>query len=496
MNPAPHDKFRQTLADARLQSAIYSSTARLMEKRRKAFAGTAPDEFQQWREQARRIKKHTLENLDHYLERLEANVAAHGGKVVYARDSGEVADFIISLAKQKQARLIVKSKSMTSEEINLNERLEGEHLEVVETDLGEYIVQLAHDRPSHIVAPALHMTRYDVADLFTKRLGVEREEAPEKQTLIARRVLREKFLAADIGITGANFLVAESGSVVLVENEGNARLSTSAPRVHIAVAGIEKLVPRAADLAVFLKLLGRSATGQPLTVYTSFLSGPRREGEIDGPEEFWLILLDNGRTRLLADRAKRQSLFCIRCGACLNHCPVYRKIGGHNYPWVYSGPIGAVITPQFLGITQVPWLPFASSLCGACAEVCPVGIDLPQLLLELRSEAASVAVRENRNRLERLAFRLWAWVMRHPRLYEIAALFSSAIATEQGGGWLRSVPAIFNLGPVKAWSSQRDLPPPPPRTFRQMWRARSATEPPVTEPRRHPADGQAGGQEN
>ena len=216
-----------------------------------------------------------------------------------------------------------------------------------------------------------------MADLFTEKLGVEREVVVEKQTLIARARLREKFLAADIGISGANFVVADSGAVCVVENEGNARLSTSAPKIHIAIAGIEKLIPRAQDLAVFLKLLGRSATGQPLTVYTSFLSGPRREGEVDGPEEFYLVLLDNGRSKLLADREKRESLHCIRCGACLNHCPVFRKIGGHSYPWVYSGPIGAILTPQFAGIQHDPWLPFASSLCGACAEVCPVKIDIP-----------------------------------------------------------------------------------------------------------------------
>ena len=476
MDPAPLVRIRHALANPGLQSAIYASTGRLMENRRGSIPEAISEAFQQWREQAHRIKKHTLENLDHYLERLEENVTARGGQVVFARDSGEVADFIISLAKQKKARLIVKSKSMTTEEIDLNEHLEDEHLEAVETDLGEYIVQLARERPFHIVAPALHKTRYEIADLFSERLGVEREEVPEKQTLIARRVLREKFLAADIGVTGANFLVAESGSVVLIENEGNVRLSTTAPRVHVAVAGIEKLIPRVADLPVFLKLLGRSATGQPLTVYTSFLSGPRREGEIDGPEEFYLVLLDNGRAKLLADRAKRQSLYCIRCGACLNHCPVYRKIGGHNYPGVYSGPIGAIITPQYQGVAQCPWLPFASSLCGACAEICPVKIDIPQILLDLRSEVVRIRVREGRSRLERLAFRLWAWVMRHPRVYEMAALFSSAISTEQGNGWRRSVPAIFNLGPVKAWMSQRDLPPPPSRTFRQIWRARSPEE--------------------
>ncbi len=288
---------------------------------------------------------------------------------------------------------------MTTEEIHFNERLEEHQLEAVETDLGEYILQLAHQRPYHIVAPALHLTRYDVAEIFTKNLGVENEVVIENQTKIARATLREKFLEADIGVTGANFLVADSGAVVVVENEGNARLTSSAPKIHIAVAGIEKVIPRAQDLAVFLNLLGRSATGQPLTVYTSFLSGPRRGGEIDGPDEFYVVLLDNGRTKLLADPEKRQSLYCIRCGACLNHCPVYRKIGGHNYPWVYSGPIGAIITPQFHGVHKDTWLPFASSLCGACAEVCPVKIEIPKLLLEAarRSDRGEAARRRGRH---------------------------------------------------------------------------------------------------
>ncbi len=476
MNLIPEAKLRETLSDAGLVTAIYTSTGRLMEKRRAAVTAPLAADFERWREQAHQIKKHTLENLDYYIERLEEKVVANGGQLIFARDGGEVADFVIRLAKERNAHIVVKSKSMTTEEIDLNKHLEDEGIEAVETDLGEYIVQLAGERPSHIVAPALHKTRYQIADLFAEKLGVEREDVPEKQTLIARRVLREKFLAADIGITGANFVIAESGAIAIIENEGNARLCSTAPRVHIAIAGIEKLIPRAADLAVFLKVLGRSGTGQPLTVYTSLLAGPRRAGEPDGPEEFYLVLLDNGRTKLLADRAKRQSLFCIRCGACLNHCPVYRKIGGHNYPWVYSGPIGAIITPQYQGIHQAAWLPFASSLCGACAEVCPVKIDIPQILLDLRHEAVKAKVREDKARLERLAFRLWAWVMRRPKIYELASLFSSAVATEDRDGWLSRLPAAFNFGPLRAWMNHRDLPVPPPQTFRQWWRSRRPAE--------------------
>src|SRR5580700_4153618 len=353
---APETDIQQSLDDPRLQLAIYTATRRLIDHRAGVVSEEALPYYQDLRNEANAIKKHTIENLDYYLEQLESNVVAHGGQVVFCRDGQEVADFVLGLAKKNGARLIVKSKSMTSEEIHFNERLEEHQLEAVETDFGEYILQLAHQRPYHIVAPALHLTRFDVADIFTKELGIEREEVIENQTKIARNVLRRKFLEAGIGVSGANFLVADSGAVVIVENEGNARLSTTAPKIHIAIAGIEKVIPRAQDLAVFLNLLGRSATGQPLTVYTSFLSGPRRGAEIDGPDEFYLLLLDNGRTKLLADPDKRQSPYCIRCGACLNHCPVYRKIGGHNYPWVYSGPIGAIITPQFHGITGDTWL--------------------------------------------------------------------------------------------------------------------------------------------
>jgi L-lactate dehydrogenase complex protein LldF len=472
MSAAFDEKVHKTLGDANLQLAIYRATARLIDHRKHAVAATALPDYQELRTQAHALKRHTIDHLDHYLEQFEGNVTAHGGKVVYCEDATEVADFILNLAKQRGAQLIVKSKSMTTEEIDLNERLERHHLESVETDLGEYILQLAHQRPYHIVAPALHLTRYDVGDLFARTLGVPNETVVEKQTLIARAVLRQKFLAADIGISGANFLVADSGAVLIVENEGNARLTTSAPKIHIAVAGIEKLIPRAQDLAVFLKLLGRSATGQALTVYTSLLAGPRRAGEIDGPEEFYVVLLDNGRTKLLADGDKRESLYCIRCGACLNHCPVYRKIGGHSFPWVYSGPIGAIITPQFMGVEHEPSLPFASSLCGACAEVCPVKIDIPKILLELRAEVKENEGRKGVNRLERLAFKLWAWTMCHPRIYEMAARVAAGVAPSENGKWLRSAPALMNLPPVRAWLSQRDLPPAPVKSFRELWRRR------------------------
>lgn len=458
---APETEIRQAIEDSRLQLAIYTATGRLIDHRASVVSAEALPDYQALRGEANAIKKHTIENLDYYLEQLESNVTAHGGKVVFCRTGAEAADFVLHLAKERGVHTLVKSKSMTSEEIHFNERLEQHELEAVETDLGEYILQLAHQRPYHIVAPALHLTRHDVADVFTKELGVEKEEVIEKQTKIARSVLRRKFLEAGIGVSGANFLVADSGAVVVVENEGNARLSTSAPKIHVAIAGIEKVIPRAQDLAVFLNLLGRSATGQPLTVYTSFLSGPRRENEIDGPDEFYLLLVDNGRTKLLADPEKRQSLYCIRCGACLNHCPVYRKIGGHNYPWVYSGPIGAIITPQFHGVTADTWLPFASSLCGVCAEVCPVKIEIPRILLKLREEVQEAKRREGSPGLERFAFQMFAWAATHPRIYLRLASLGCLF-----------FPLVPKIGPLKKWSSERSLPQPAKQSFHEWWAGR------------------------
>jgi L-lactate dehydrogenase complex protein LldF len=460
ISPTQEENIRKTVADPKTQLAVYSATARLKEKRSEVVAAELLPDYQELREQAHLIKRHSLENLDHYLEVFEKNVIANGGKVIWARNGIEVADFLLDLAKQRGVQMMVKSKSMTTEEIHLNDRLEHHKLEIVETDLGEYIIQLAHDRPYHIVAPAVHMTRHDVADIFERTLDQPRAEEPEQQAMIARRNLREKFLAAGIGISGANFLVADSGAVTIIENEGNARLCTTAPKIHVAVAGIEKMIPRAQDLPVFLKLLGRSGTGQLLTVYTSLLAGPRRAKEADGPEEFYVVLMDNGRTRLLADPSKRESLFCIRCGACLNACPVYRKIGGHNYPGAYSGPIGAIISPQYAGVAKDPWLPFASSLCGACAEVCPVKIDIPRILLELRKEVVEERTREADNIAERTAFRMYAWMMRRPKLYAMAGRMGARFA---------GLPGLASFGPAAKWSKVREMPKPAPTSFRDLW---------------------------
>jgi L-lactate dehydrogenase complex protein LldF len=473
MSDAFHQRIHSALIDQQLQDALASFAGRLMRERRSSVGGEEFPEYQELRAQANLIKRHTMENLDHYLEILSRKVEEHGGQVAWCRDAGEAQAFIGQLARERGVRLAVKSKSMTSEEIGLNEALEHYGVEATETDLGEFIVQLAHEHPFHIVAPALHKNRRQVAALLSEKLGVAWEEEIPKQTAIARSVLRKKFLEAGMGITGANFLIAESGAVVIVENEGNARLATSVPRIHVAVAGIEKVIPRAADLAVFLKLLGRSATGQPLTSYTSFLAGPRRPGEMDGPDEFFLLLLDNGRSRILADRDKRQTLYCIRCGACLNVCPVYRKIGGYSYPGTYSGPIGAILTPQLSGITYEPELPFASSLCGACGEVCPVKIDIPKILVELRSEVRKAERRESRGAIgvqaagwERIAFAVWAWLMRRPRLFELAGSAAQVLLpADRDGGWIRSLPGL-----LQAWTRWRDFPPPAAHSFRQLWR--------------------------
>jgi L-lactate dehydrogenase complex protein LldF len=471
MSAAFHETIHVALSDLTLQRNIRTATERFAEKRQAAVESVSPQEFEQLREQAHEIKKHTLNNLDYYLERLETRVQEQGGEVIWCSDTGSAVEAVLAIAREHDVKLAVKSKSMTSEEINLNEALEKAGVEPVETDLGEFIQQLAGERPFHIVAPAMHKSRHDISSLFAEKLGMEPTEEPTLLTMMARRVLRDKFLDAGMGISGANFVVAESGAVVLVENEGNIRLTTSLPRVHLAIAGIEKLIPRAVDLAVFLKLLARSGSGQRLTSYTSFLSGPRRANERNGPEKFYLLLLDNGRTRVLADLEKRQTLYCIRCGACSNVCPVFRRIGGHSYPGAYSGPIGAILTPQFQGVAYEPDLPFASSLCGACGEVCPVKIDIPKMLLALRREVKKTESREPRSRLERRGFQIWSWVMRRPRLFEALGFITQAVIPRpEEGRWLRSLPGL------KAWTETRDFPPPAPHSLRQLWRGRKARQ--------------------
>ncbi len=443
------ENAKAALADAQLRGALKNATS-LFGERRKQAAASLPN-WEQLRSQARAMKDEVLLHLDRYLEEFVRNAERRGAKIHWARDAAEANSIISGLATERRARIIVKSKSMTTEETHLNTALEDAGMQVVETDLGEYIIQLAEETPSHIIAPAIHKTRGQVAELFTAELGMPPTDDVAQLTRTARVTLRDRFAAADVGISGVNFGIAETGTIVIVENEGNIRLTTSLPRTHIAVMGIEKVVPRFADLDVFLKLLPRSGTGQRLTTYQSFITGIKRVATDEGPEELHIVLLDNGRSRMLAHPVTRQSLACIRCGACLNACPVYQQIGGHAYGAVYQGPIGAVITPQLMGIEKTSQLPYASSLCGACREVCPVKIDIPQLLLHLRGEIAPSKGSVG----ERLAFKLWAKVMVSPTLYKLSSIAGRAMQ--------RIVPIS------KAWTNGRDLRPIESKSFHDLW---------------------------
>ena len=450
----------QALADPPLQAALIRLTGTLMEGNRRGYAALA--DSGRLRDHAKRIKEHALAHLDRYLEQLEASVQRLGGHVHWAATAEDARRIVLDIARRTQSRRIVKSKSMTTEEVHLNPALQAAGLEVVETDFGEFIIQLAGERPSHLVAPAVHHTRESIARLLSKHTGEDLPDEPGLLALTGRRLLRAKFAAADMGITGANFGVAETGTIVLISNEGNARLTTTCPRVHVALMGIEKVIPRWQDLPVFLKLLARAATGQTLSVYTTLISGPRRPGEKDGPEEFHLVLLDNGRSRVLATPF-RESLQCIRCGACLNACPVYRRIGGHAYGGVYSGPIGSILTPLYDSVADNPHLPHASSLCGACQAACPVKINIPQMLIGLR-EMQHHQARHGLS-LERLGYWMWKEVLRRPWLYRVCLRLARWVLRPRArDGWLARLP-----GPGAGWTSVRDFPAPAPRSFRDWW---------------------------
>jgi len=450
---------RQALADPPLQAALVRLTGTLLAGNRRGYAALADSD--RLRDHAKHIKEHTLAHLDRYLEQLEASVQRLGGHVHWAADAAEARAIILDLAQNSGCRRIVKSKSMTTEEVHLNPALEAAGLEVTETDFGEYIIQLAGERPSHLVAPAVHHTRESIARLLSAKLGERLPDDARSLALTGRRVLRERFRQADMGITGANFAVAETGTIVLVTNEGNGRLTTTCPRVHVALVGIEKVIPRLEDLPVFLKLLARAATGQTLSVYTTLITGPRRAGEIDGPEEFHLVLLDNGRSRVLATPF-RESLQCIRCGACLNACPVYRRIGGHAYGGVYSGPIGSILTPLYDSVGENPHLPHASSLCGACQAACPVKINIPHMLIGLRELQHA----HKSGRGERLAYWLWKEVLRRPWLYRLALRTARPVLRALArDGWLSKLP-----GAGAGWTEVRDFPAPAVRSFRERWK--------------------------
>jgi len=404
------------------------------------------------REKAKNLKWRAIESLDKHLEDFESNISRRGAKVIWAENAQQALDEILKICRQKECRSIVKSKSMVTEEIHLNHFLEKNNIESVETDLGEYIQQLDGEPPYHIVTPAMHKSKEDVAKLFYEKLHTAPNLSPEELTLVAREKLREKYVQAEIGITGANFIIADTGSIAVTENEGNARLSCAFPKTHIVITGIEKVIPSITDLALFWPLLATYGTGQRLTVYNTIISGPRQPGEVDGPDEMYIILLDNGRTNILANPAARESLYCIRCGACLNACPVYKNIGGHSYEATYSGPIGAVITPHLKEMGEWKHLSYASSLCGNCTEVCAVKINLHELLLENRKEAVEEG---NASWSEKIAWKIW----------KAASLRRGMMNMGSRSIKNRVVNKIF-----KGWTKHRGDLDFSPKTFNEMWR--------------------------
>ena len=457
------------IQDAQLRQALRRAGSGFDGTRREAIAEVSEAVWEDWREQARRVKEHTIAHLDYYLAMLERNVHAAGGHVHFAGDAAQANAIVSEIARRAGVKTVTKSKSMVSEELGLNHVLEAQGIDVFETDLGEYIIQLAEETPSHLVAPALHKTRGQVAQLFAEQLGVPYSEDIEEMARVARVALRQKFLDADMGISGANFLVAETGSLVIITNEGNGRLCTSAPRIHVGLAGMEKVIPSLQDLAVFLRLLPRSATGQRITSYMSMATGPRRSEDEDGPEEFHLVIVDNGRSRLLRDPVLRESLYCIRCGACLNVCPIYQRVGGHAYGWVYPGPIGSIVTPGLVGVAEAKDLPNASTLCGACRDACPVQINIPRMLLHLRHQQAESddANQRTASDTDKLLARGFAAVMSSPLLLRLSRTVGQALA--------KPLARSGKIGPsrlpiISRWTRARDLPVPATRSFRDQWR--------------------------
>jgi L-lactate dehydrogenase complex protein LldF len=436
----------RTTADVPRRAAVRRALANYKVARSKTES--AFTSWQQARDAAAEIKYEGLNHLDEMLTDFEAKFTARGGKVFWASTSQQAREYILRLAHEKGVKSIVKSKAMTSEEIHLNDALEKAGYGVIESDLGEFIQQLMHEPPYHFVFPCMHLKRDEISALFERELGSAKTDSPEELTMIARRFLRRHYVDADMGISGANFVIAETGMISITENEGNARLTTAMPRIHVALVGIEKVLPRLADLALFLPMLATAGTGQNLTCYNSMFGGPRQAGELDGPEEFHVVLLDNHRTRLLADAEQRDALHCIRCGACLNVCPIFKNIGGHAYGTTYQGPIGSVITPHFRGLQDWKHLSGASSLCGACTEACPVKIDIHHHLLHNRRNA----MKEKPRWWEKLLWKGFAWLMNRPALFHL-------------GTRLAPLAQVFHplvlgtpLDPVRDWTRTRDLP--------------------------------------
>ena len=459
--------FKQNVDDALKKENLKTAMRRLestIEPLRLAARDRLP-EFDALCDQARDIKNHTLANLDVYLESYEDKVRDSGGQVHWCASPDEARQTILDICRTADAKTVTKGKSMIAEEIGLNDFLEANDIEPIETDLGEYIIQLAGEPPSHIIAPAVHMTKEDISDLFFEKhqiYDMPRRDEPRELVDDARKILRPKYGAADVGITGANFLIAETGSSIIVTNEGNGDLTQSLPNTHIVIASLEKVVPTLADVTTILRVLARSATGQEFSTYTTVSTGPRRSDDLDGPENYHVVLLDNGRSKLLGSEFK-DMLRCIRCGACMNNCPVYGSIGGHAYGWVYVGPMGAVLTPSLIGLENAHHLPNASTFCGRCEEVCPMDIPLPKMMRFYREQAFTEKLAPAR---ERWAMRVWAGIAKRPRLYR---LLSEAAARFLGNmGWRRG--AIRNLPLASGWLSGRDLPAPEGRTFHSLWR--------------------------
>jgi L-lactate dehydrogenase complex protein LldF len=459
------DTAREKLADPQLQRSLARIPIKFVKGRTTAAAEFG--EFEALREAGQRVRDTVLADLAGWLERFEAAATARGVTVHWAEDAADARRIVGDIARAEGVKSVVKSKSMVTEEIELNDALAAQGVEVVETDLGEYVIQLAKERPSHIVAPIIHKNKEEVADLFAEHHARERKDDTWREDIAglcreAREVLRPKFLAADMGISGANFLIAETGSAMIVTNEGNGRLCTTLPRVHVAITGIEKVVPTLDDAATLVRLLTRSATGQPISNYVSMLTGPRDAGAAEGPVAMHIVLLDNGRSKLLADEQLRPMLRCIRCGACMNHCPVYQNIGGHPYGWVYPGPMGSVLTPSFLGLAAAPDLPNAATLCGQCEVACPVKIPLPDMLRTLRERQVTAQMKGWR---ERWGYRLWGWLALRPWLYRPAMRVGSRmLALLADEGQIDSLPGGWTIG--------RTFPAPAGDTFQARYRAR------------------------
>jgi L-lactate dehydrogenase complex protein LldF len=459
---------RQALDDPQLQRALGGLKGGLVANR--AIARARLPEFEPLREVGRDIKDHTLANLDLYLEIYERNATAAGTRVHWAATAADARNIILDICRQANAKLVTKGKSMVSEEIALNEHLQGAGIEVAETDLGEYLVQIRGETPSHIIAPAIHLTQEQVEADF-RRLHTQLPQdrvltEPSQLVGEAREILRQKFLSADVGITGANFLVAETGSSIIVTNEGNGDLTQSLARVHIVITSIEKVVPTLEDVSTILRLLARSATGQEFSTYTTFSTGARRAGDADGPEAYHVVILDNGRSELLGTDF-REVLRCIRCGACMNHCPVYNAIGGHAYGWVYPGPIGSVLTPSLLGVKTAGDLPNASTFCGRCEEVCPMKIPLPKLMRHHRETEFELG---GLPWTYRAGLKIWAWFAKRPKAYHYAARFAAGVLGVLGG----SRRAFRRLPFAGGWTKHRDFPAPQGRTFQQLWAEQQA----------------------